>query len=43
LAPAGGFQAGKRYEMKVSKGDKGIGFSYNLVPWTQKNVEMEFN
>ena len=43
LAPVGGFQAGKKYELKVTKGDKGFDFSYNLKPWSPKEVQMEFN
>lgn len=43
LQPTGGFEAGKRYEMVISKNDKDITFTCNVEAWENKNVDMEFN
>lgn len=43
LKPEGGFLAGNRYELIISKTDKDIIFEASLQNWTSKDITLDFN
>lgn len=43
LNPEGGFLAGNRYELIISKTDKDIIFEASLQNWTSKDITLDFN